>query len=98
MAKFKTKLSQGLTEDHFQLHEEIMDESSLFKLHVLCDEVMNRNPKAKHDGGFKVRSFSLKCDFSCLPWTSHYSLTVWWCDSTNQKCKICGGGLDAGSL
>lgn len=54
MAEFNENWSQGLTDDMFQVHEEILDESSLFKLHTLCDKIMNDNPNAKHDGGFKV--------------------------------------------
>ncbi|KAI3480223.1 hypothetical protein L1887_57642 [Cichorium endivia] len=46
---------QELTEDMFEIHEEILDESSLFRLHNLCDEIMFKNPNAKFDGGFKIR-------------------------------------------
>lgn len=57
MSKFKENWTDGLTEDLFQIHEEILDENSLFQFHILCDKIMNDNPRAKHDGGFKVITF-----------------------------------------
>ena len=53
-------LGKELSDSVFEVHEEVFDEDSLFKIHLKCDDILKMNDKARLDGVFKVSVIPLQ--------------------------------------